>query len=250
VDLGVAYDPLGVDAAQADPEKNPFVTAQDGYYGWDVAAGCWFVQVSRPGYQDLVSPVVGVPTEVTDLDLQLTPKRSVTRANAATLKSVHGSKITLSGAITNDPSCQGGQQFDVYAGDIKVGSGTTNGAGSYSIAILAKPGSLKVVAPETDGCAANESPTTTVQVAKKVVLKGPTRVRKGARATYKVTVTPNHAGDPVMLFAGTKKYTAKANASGVATFKVRVTRKTVFQGKTTARDGYLAGASKKLTTKV
>jgi hypothetical protein len=55
------------------PTINPQVTGGDGYYGWDVIAGCWYVTVEAEGYLDLVSPVVGVPTEVTDLDLQLTP---------------------------------------------------------------------------------------------------------------------------------------------------------------------------------
>ena len=55
------------------PNVNPFVTNDVGYYGWDVAEGCYYVQVSAEGYQLLVSPVVGVPSEVTDLDLELQP---------------------------------------------------------------------------------------------------------------------------------------------------------------------------------
>jgi hypothetical protein len=55
------------------PTINAQLTDHDGYYGWDVAEGCWYVTVKAAGYLDLVSPVVGVPTEVTDLDLQLTP---------------------------------------------------------------------------------------------------------------------------------------------------------------------------------
>ena len=56
---------------EIEPNVNPFVTNSVGYYGWNVATGCWYVVVSKPGYQTLTSPVVGVPTEVTDLDLQL-----------------------------------------------------------------------------------------------------------------------------------------------------------------------------------
>lgn len=67
---------LGVLVSAASPEispnVNPFLTNAAGYYGWNVATGCWYVTVSAAGYVDLVSPVVGVPTEVTDLDLQLT----------------------------------------------------------------------------------------------------------------------------------------------------------------------------------
>jgi hypothetical protein len=53
------------------------VTDADGRYGWDVAEGCWYVQVEAEGYGTLVSPVVGVPPEVTDLDLALTSPRYV-----------------------------------------------------------------------------------------------------------------------------------------------------------------------------
>lgn len=58
---------------EISPNVNPFVTNNVGYYGWDVAEGCWYVTVEAPGYVTLTSPVVGVPSEVTDLDLQLTP---------------------------------------------------------------------------------------------------------------------------------------------------------------------------------
>jgi chitodextrinase len=55
------------------PNVNPFVSNAVGYYGWDVAEGCWYVRVVAEGYAPLTSPVVGVPPEVTDLDLVLTP---------------------------------------------------------------------------------------------------------------------------------------------------------------------------------
>lgn len=58
---------------EISPNVNPFITNAAGYYGWNVATGCWYVRVVADGYQELVSPVVGVPTEVTDLDLELTP---------------------------------------------------------------------------------------------------------------------------------------------------------------------------------
>ncbi len=48
-------------------------TTVEGYYGWDVSAGCWYVTVAAEGYKPLVSPVVGVPPEVTDLNLRLIP---------------------------------------------------------------------------------------------------------------------------------------------------------------------------------
>lgn len=67
----------GVVAAVASgtftPDVNPQATDPDGRYGWDVVTGCWYVTVSATGYQSLTSPVVGVPPEVTDLDLALQP---------------------------------------------------------------------------------------------------------------------------------------------------------------------------------
>ncbi|HWI43284.1 MAG TPA: carboxypeptidase regulatory-like domain-containing protein [Nocardioides sp.] len=59
---------------EISPNVNPFITNNEGYYGWDVAEGCWYVTVTKAGYQPLTSPVVGVPTAVTDLNLKLTPK--------------------------------------------------------------------------------------------------------------------------------------------------------------------------------
>jgi putative cell wall-binding protein len=72
-DLGVAVDD---DSELILPRVNPQVTDEVGYYGWDVAEGCWYVVVSAPGYETLTSPVVGVPPEVIDLDLALTPVSS------------------------------------------------------------------------------------------------------------------------------------------------------------------------------
>jgi hypothetical protein len=54
------------------PVLNPQLTDNVGYYGWDVAAGCWYVVVEKEGYVTKSSPVVGVPPEVTDLHLTLT----------------------------------------------------------------------------------------------------------------------------------------------------------------------------------
>ncbi len=53
------------------PTLNPQITGPDGYYGWDVSEGCWYIVVQAEGYQPLVSPMVGVPPEVTDLNLAL-----------------------------------------------------------------------------------------------------------------------------------------------------------------------------------
>jgi 5-hydroxyisourate hydrolase-like protein (transthyretin family) len=74
--LGVVVNPeMGLinDTPEISPTINPLVTNAAGHYGWDVAQGCWYVAVQAQGYETRVSPVVGVPPEVTDLDLGLTP---------------------------------------------------------------------------------------------------------------------------------------------------------------------------------
>jgi hypothetical protein len=55
------------------PTINPQTTNGEGRYGWDVSEGCWYIEVSADGYESTFSPIVGVPPEVTDLDLSLTP---------------------------------------------------------------------------------------------------------------------------------------------------------------------------------
>jgi hypothetical protein len=68
--LGVHADP---NSGRIDPALNPQRTNQEGRYGWNVAKGCWYIVVHAEGYAAQVSPVVGVPPEVTDLHLALTP---------------------------------------------------------------------------------------------------------------------------------------------------------------------------------
>lgn len=69
-DLGIIAN---ADVTPITPKLPYQHTTIAGYYGWDVSEGCWFVTVEAEGYEPLTSPVVGVPPEVTDLDLQLTP---------------------------------------------------------------------------------------------------------------------------------------------------------------------------------
>ncbi len=77
---GLLADP---NSGLIDPAVNPQTTNAQGRYGWDVAAGCWYITVAAPGYYPVTSPVVGVPTEVTDLDIQLSGS-SVTAQFSAT----------------------------------------------------------------------------------------------------------------------------------------------------------------------
>lgn len=70
--LGLFEEP-GYSPATMDPPINPQRTDEAGHYGWDVIRGCWYVKVAAPGYFTRYSAVVGVPPEVTDLHLALTP---------------------------------------------------------------------------------------------------------------------------------------------------------------------------------
>jgi hypothetical protein len=70
--LGILEDPL-LTPAQIDPAVNPQSTDAQGHFGWDVVTGCWYVNVSALGYASKVSPLVGIPPEVTDLNIGLEP---------------------------------------------------------------------------------------------------------------------------------------------------------------------------------
>jgi hypothetical protein len=71
--VGALEDPL-LSPAQIDPAVNPQLTDDQGYFGWNVVTGCWFVVASAPGYASKVSALVGVPPEVTDLNIALQPQ--------------------------------------------------------------------------------------------------------------------------------------------------------------------------------
>ncbi len=70
--IGRLGNPLAA-PQEIDPVQNPLLTNDVGHYAWDVAAGCWYIVVTADGYITRVSPVVGVPPEVTDLDLTMQP---------------------------------------------------------------------------------------------------------------------------------------------------------------------------------
>jgi len=73
--LGVLEDALFT-PAQIDPAVNPQLSDDRGHFGWNVVTGCWYVVVSAPGHTSKVSPLVGVPPEVTDLNIALEPGTS------------------------------------------------------------------------------------------------------------------------------------------------------------------------------
>ena len=68
---GGVFEQPGFAPAQISPDVNPQITGSDGRYGWNVVTGCWYVIVTAPGYASKTSALVGVPPEVTDLDLTL-----------------------------------------------------------------------------------------------------------------------------------------------------------------------------------
>ncbi|WP_408895621.1 collagen binding domain-containing protein [Nocardioides sp. R1-1] len=86
---------------EISPNVNPFVTNAVGYYGWDVAEGCWYVVVSKPGYKTLTSPVVGVPTAVTDLNLQLEPNAVVPPGPSAGCTAAKAGLATAQAALAD-----------------------------------------------------------------------------------------------------------------------------------------------------
>ncbi|MEM7534605.1 MAG: carboxypeptidase regulatory-like domain-containing protein [Chloroflexota bacterium] len=73
-ELGVPVNPA-VDRTNGTLRYLPAVRTQradtDGRFGWRVAEGCWYVTVQAESYDSVVSPIVGVPPLVIDLDMSL-----------------------------------------------------------------------------------------------------------------------------------------------------------------------------------
>lgn len=69
----VMANPLETILYDIDPNINPMTVGADGLYSWDVTAACWFVLAQAVGYSPAYSAVVGIPPEVTTLDVFLTP---------------------------------------------------------------------------------------------------------------------------------------------------------------------------------
>lgn len=88
-ELSPATDGLGLSAdpatGQIDPAQNPLFTGADGRYGWNVSWGCWYVKVQAEGYETTFSPVVGVPPQVTDLNLALAPAEATPQQGESTV---------------------------------------------------------------------------------------------------------------------------------------------------------------------
>lgn len=72
--LGIVVNP---DVSPVSPPVAYQVANEEGYYGWEVSEGCWYMSVEAEGYKSLVSPVIGAPPQVTDLNLTLMPEHTV-----------------------------------------------------------------------------------------------------------------------------------------------------------------------------
>ena len=96
VELGEVADP-DLAPPEIDPTVNPQLTNVEGRYGWNVVAGCWYVVVAAPNYLTKVSPVVGVPPAVTDLDVELEPQHPPTADAGGPYTVAEGGQVTLSG---------------------------------------------------------------------------------------------------------------------------------------------------------
>lgn len=121
--IGRLGNPLA-DPQEIDPTQNPLLTDETGYYAWDVAAGCWYIVVTAEGYETRISPVVGVPPEVTDLHLTMNPIGSAEVAfsqvgftaveeNGTVLVNLTLSDITQSDVTVNIASSDGTAQAGI-----------------------------------------------------------------------------------------------------------------------------------------
>ncbi len=146
LDTGVFEQP-GFVPAQMSPDVNPQITGADGRYGWNVVTGCWYVKVSAPGYASRISALVGVPPEVTDLDLALQQVvAGVVALTEVVSRKNHGSAgsfelpidrgAALGGTVTVEPRSIGSGHTLVFRFDgpvVNVGAVTAVDAASMAI---------------------------------------------------------------------------------------------------------------------
>lgn len=66
--------PTGEIPPIAQPDKNPYITAEDGIYQWDVIPGLYRVHVEAYGYEPKNSDDVTIPPAVYNLNIGLVPK--------------------------------------------------------------------------------------------------------------------------------------------------------------------------------
>jgi len=79
VDLGkwVLAEAVEGNPVTITPASNPQTTGSNGGFGWQVAEGCYYVEVTAPGYAPAVSPVIGVQNALTDLTILVTARQTL-----------------------------------------------------------------------------------------------------------------------------------------------------------------------------
>ncbi|MCK4937527.1 MAG: tandem-95 repeat protein [Methanosarcinales archaeon] len=83
-DGGWVNVPTGEDPAISQPDVNPLITGEDGWYQWDVLEGSYRVHVEADGYYPEDSIVVSIPPPVFDLHVGLTQIPSENKPPVAT----------------------------------------------------------------------------------------------------------------------------------------------------------------------
>jgi hypothetical protein len=159
---------------------------------------------------------------------------------------VYGKRFVLRGRISSaEAACVEGQSGDA----------TTTGDGSFSLALRARASARYTASvAATTTCAASSSSAKLVMVHKKVSLRvNRTRVPRAAEVKITATIGPcgSVVGDKVHLYRSLnggasfrRIATAVSNRDCVATFHVKVRRRTVFQAKSPKQgDEFLGGES-------
>lgn len=196
-----------------DPAVNPQLTNGNGRYGWNVAKGCWFVTVAKDGYKPYTSALVGVPPEVTDLDVALIPnvtppppvKATAITSAVRPARVVFGGTATVTGKLTDKASGAALASRNVviqrrtmtprktWSAWSNLATVTTTATGTYTKAFKpAKNTQVRSSFAAVTGYSASTSTVRTIAVAPKVTAKlSAASVRLGRASVLTGTVAPN-----------------------------------------------------------
>jgi hypothetical protein len=187
-DEGIPADPQA-DPQEIDPLQSSQTTGTDGRYGWDVAAGCWYVVVKAEGYKSRISPAVGVPPAVTDLDLALVPQNSPTMQLSANSISVSEDGGSVSIEVTVS-AASGSVSVDYATSDGWAEAGTDYTATSGTLTLAAGETSQTITIPITDDEQVEEMETFTLH------LSNAQGAALGTPAQATVSIRDNDAPQP------------------------------------------------------
>jgi hypothetical protein len=124
------------DPAEHIPASNPFVTAADGFYAWDVVPGRWRVQASKPGYDTVITDPFDVPPPKLGLDITL-PRTAGCNVPPVSSDDAFGAfedaplAIAAPGVLANDSDADGGSLKALLASAPAHGSVTLEFDGSF-----------------------------------------------------------------------------------------------------------------------